>query len=114
MSPFPFTEVSELREKYTFNITPWSHGIAVAKRGLKILYSDDEDNPEDEEDGDEDASAMAMAALSDISAVFKSPSRGGNGGGTNKGGGGGKSVRGPSQQGPGHFGHYVSRGCKDL
>ena len=38
MSPFPFTEVSELREKYTFNITPWSHGIAVAKRGLKILY----------------------------------------------------------------------------
>ena len=38
MSPFPFTEVSDLREKYTFNITPWSHGIAVAKRGLKILY----------------------------------------------------------------------------
>ena len=38
VSPFPFTEVSELREKYTYNITPWSQGLAVAKRGLKILY----------------------------------------------------------------------------
>eukprot|EP00095_Tigriopus_kingsejongensis_P001322 maker-scaffold249_size238305-snap-gene-1.11 protein:Tk01322 transcript:maker-scaffold249_size238305-snap-gene-1.11-mRNA-1 annotation:"probable gpi-anchored adhesin-like protein pga55" len=38
ISPFPFLEVSELREKYTFNITPWSQGIAVAKKGLKILY----------------------------------------------------------------------------
>ena len=38
ISPFPFTEVSELREKYTYNITPWSQGLAVAKKGLKILY----------------------------------------------------------------------------
>ena len=38
ISPFPFTEVYELREKYTFNITPLAQGIAVAKRGLKILY----------------------------------------------------------------------------
>jgi hypothetical protein len=38
VSPFPFSEVSELREKYTYNITPWSQGLAVAKRGLKILY----------------------------------------------------------------------------
>ena len=38
IAPFPFTEVSELREKYTYNITPWSQGIAVAKKGLKILY----------------------------------------------------------------------------
>ena len=60
--------------------------------------SDDEDNAEDEEDGDEDASAMAMAALSDISAVFKSPSKNSNRAG------GGKSLRGPSQQGR-SFGH---------
>ena len=38
---------------------------------------------------------MAMAALSDISAVFKSPSKSSNRAG---GGGGGKSLRGPSQQ----------------
>ena len=38
IAPFPFTEIDELREKYTYNITPWSQGIAVAKKGLKILY----------------------------------------------------------------------------
>ena len=38
ISPFPFDEVGELREKYTYNIAPWSQGIAVAKKGLRILY----------------------------------------------------------------------------
>ena len=38
IAPFPFSEVEELREKYTFNITPWSLGIGVAKKGLRILY----------------------------------------------------------------------------
>ena len=38
IAPFPFVEVTELREKYTFNITPWSLGIGVAKKGLRILY----------------------------------------------------------------------------
>ncbi|CAB4067435.1 TBC1 domain family member 30 [Lepeophtheirus salmonis] len=64
ISPFPFTDVDELREKYTYNITPWSHGLAVAKRGLKILYSDDEDLL------DEDDEKIAVAATFGISAVF--------------------------------------------
>ena len=38
ISPFPFSDVEELREKYTFNITPWSQGLEAAKKGLKILY----------------------------------------------------------------------------
>ena len=38
ISTFPFEEVEELREKYTYNIAPWSQGIAVAKKGLRILY----------------------------------------------------------------------------
>ncbi len=38
ISPFPFSEIDDLREKYTYNITPWSQGIAAAKKGLKILY----------------------------------------------------------------------------
>ncbi len=50
IAPFPFVEVSELRDKYTFNVTPLAQGIAVAKRGLKILYSDDEDDDDDEDD----------------------------------------------------------------
>ena len=39
IAPFPFVEVTELREKYTFNITPWSLGIGVAKKGLRIIYN---------------------------------------------------------------------------
>jgi len=73
IAPFPFVEVTELREKYTFNITPWSLGIGVAKKGLRILYSDEED--EDEEDG------LAVAATAfGVTNLFKpspktSPSR---------------------------------------
>ena len=63
IAPFPFTEVSELREKYTFNITPWSLGIGVAKKGLRILYSDDED--EDEED------ALDVVATFGVPNIFK-------------------------------------------
>lgn len=67
IAPFPFVEVSELREKYTFNITPWSLGIGVAKKGLRILYSDDED--EDEEDG------LAVAAtFAGVGNIFKATS----------------------------------------
>ena len=71
IATFPFTEVSELREKYTYNITPWSLGIGVAKKGLRILYSDDE------EDDDDDAD---VAATFGVANIFKgspktSPSR---------------------------------------
>ena len=38
IAPFPFTEIDELREKYTYNITPWGQGLAAAKRGLNFLY----------------------------------------------------------------------------
>jgi len=40
ISAFPFVEIRELRERHTYNITPWQQlGIAsVAKKGLKILY----------------------------------------------------------------------------
>ena len=38
ISTFPFDEVEELREKYTYNIAPWTQGIEAAKKGLRILY----------------------------------------------------------------------------
>ena len=63
IAPFPFTEVSELREKYTYNITPWSLGIGVAKKGLRILYSDDEDEDEDE--------SLDVAATFGVPNIFK-------------------------------------------
>lgn len=69
IAPFPFVEVSELREKYTFNITPWSLGIGVAKKGLRILYSDDED--EDEEDN---GLAVAATFAGSVGNIFKGTS----------------------------------------
>lgn len=87
ISPFPFTEVPELREKYTYNITPWSQGIAVAKRGIRILYSDDEDNL------DEDEENIAVAATFGVATMFKSPRKTLPASGSGKG-----LIRGPSQQ----------------
>jgi hypothetical protein len=66
ISPFPFTEVPELREKYTSNITPWSQGIAFAKRGIRILYTDDEDNLNEDEEN------IAVTATFGVDAMFKS------------------------------------------
>ncbi|KAL1116390.1 hypothetical protein AAG570_004864 [Ranatra chinensis] len=39
-------EVNELREKYVFNITPWTVAT-VAKKGLKLLYPDPYDSDDD-------------------------------------------------------------------
>ena len=67
IAAFPFVEVAELREKYTFNITPWSLGIGVAKKGLRILYSDEELD----EDEAEDQAGLAVAATFGVANLFK-------------------------------------------
>ncbi|PSN45914.1 hypothetical protein C0J52_24204 [Blattella germanica] len=72
IAPFPFPELPELRDKYLYNITPWTHTVSTAaRRGLKLFHSDD-----DEEDGtDEDDEKIAVAATYGISAVFRSSRR---------------------------------------
>ena len=53
MAPFPFPHLSELREKYTYNITPFSAAMSTggqrSKRGVTSIFSDDDDVIDDEE-----------------------------------------------------------------
>ncbi|KAF4520349.1 hypothetical protein B566_EDAN009872 [Ephemera danica] len=73
VAPFPFPELPELRDRYTYNITPWSHSVSnAARRGLRLFQSDD-DEPDDEDPADDEK--MAVAAAFGISAVFRSPRR---------------------------------------
>jgi len=43
MAPFPFPQLSELREKYIYNIRPLASSFALVKKGLQIFQSDDEE-----------------------------------------------------------------------
>nr|XP_018913186.1 PREDICTED: uncharacterized protein LOC109041322 isoform X2 [Bemisia tabaci]XP_018913187.1 PREDICTED: uncharacterized protein LOC109041322 isoform X2 [Bemisia tabaci]XP_018913188.1 PREDICTED: uncharacterized protein LOC109041322 isoform X2 [Bemisia tabaci]XP_018913189.1 PREDICTED: uncharacterized protein LOC109041322 isoform X2 [Bemisia tabaci] len=61
ISSISLPELGELREKYMYNITPWS---AVAKRGLRLFYSD-----EDTDTSDDDEKVAVAAAY----ALFRSP-----------------------------------------
>ncbi|KAJ9601787.1 hypothetical protein L9F63_000079 [Diploptera punctata] len=71
IAPFPFPELPDLRDKYLYNITPWTHTVSTAaRRGLKLFHSDDDD-----EGTDEDDEKIAVAATYGISAVFRSARR---------------------------------------
>ncbi|OQR78976.1 TBC1 domain family member 30-like [Tropilaelaps mercedesae] len=69
MAPFPFPQLQELREKYTFDIRPFAHnthgGSNVHRKssirdfvGLRLFYTDEDDEGE----LDEDQLALASAA----------------------------------------------------
>ncbi|XP_063111144.1 TBC1 domain family member 30 isoform X3 [Cavia porcellus] len=61
MAPFPFPQLAELREKYTYNITPFPAAVkatSVSGRRGKVRDSDEENEPEDE-----DAIANAVGCL---------------------------------------------------
>ncbi|XP_076776468.1 TBC1 domain family member 30 isoform X4 [Arvicanthis niloticus] len=68
MAPFPFPQLAELREKYTYNITPFPATIkptAVSGRHSKARDSDDENGPDDE-----DAVASAVGCLGPLSGLL--------------------------------------------
>lgn len=48
MAPFPLPRLSELREKYTYNIRPLSNNsqFSFVKRGLSLFTSSDEEDNE--------------------------------------------------------------------
>ncbi|XP_027629861.1 TBC1 domain family member 30 isoform X2 [Tupaia chinensis] len=61
MAPFPFPQLAELREKYTYNITPFPATVkptSVSGRHGKVRDSDEENDPDDE-----DAIANAVGCL---------------------------------------------------
>ncbi|XP_060986740.1 TBC1 domain family member 30 isoform X1 [Dama dama] len=52
MAPFPFPQLAELREKYTYNITPFPATVkptSVSGRHGKVRESDEENDPDDED-----------------------------------------------------------------
>jgi hypothetical protein len=60
----------ELREKYLYNITPWTQSVStVARRGLRLFYSDDDTDTEE----DDEKIAIATAY-----GLFRSPKRKGS------------------------------------
>ncbi|KAK7082105.1 hypothetical protein SK128_014912 [Halocaridina rubra] len=68
MAPFPFPGLADLRDKYTYNITPWTQSVSsVAKRGLRLFYSDDDD----EDENDEDDQKIAVATAFGLSGIFR-------------------------------------------
>ncbi|XP_075235415.1 uncharacterized protein LOC142332714 isoform X2 [Lycorma delicatula] len=60
-------ELNEMRERYMYNITPWTQSVStVARRGLRLFYT------EDDTDTDEDDEKIAIATAY---ALFRSPKR---------------------------------------
>uniref|UniRef100_A0A8C7AN44 TBC1 domain family member 30 n=1 Tax=Neovison vison TaxID=452646 RepID=A0A8C7AN44_NEOVI len=68
MAPFPFPQLAELREKYTYNITPFPATVkptSVSGRHGKVRDSDEENDPDDE-----DAVATAVGCLGPFSGLL--------------------------------------------
>ncbi|MBZ3887655.1 TBC1 domain family member 30 [Sciurus carolinensis] len=68
MAPFPFPQLAELREKYTYNITPFpatAKPTSVSGRHGKVRDSDEENDPDDE-----DAIANAVGCLGPFSGLL--------------------------------------------
>ncbi|KAM5333626.1 TBC1 domain family member 30 isoform 2-T2 [Glossophaga mutica] len=68
MAPFPFPQLAELREKYTYNITPFPAAVkptSISGRHGKVRDSDEENDPDDE-----DAIANAVGCLGPFSGLL--------------------------------------------
>ncbi|XP_046922885.1 TBC1 domain family member 30 isoform X2 [Lynx rufus] len=68
MAPFPFPQLAELREKYTYNITPFPATVkptSVSGRHGKVRDSDEENDPDDE-----DAITNAVGCLGPFSGLL--------------------------------------------
>lgn len=59
-------EVSEMRERYLYNITPWTLSVTtVARKGLRLFYSDDDTDTEEDE----------KIAVANAYGLFRSPKK---------------------------------------
>ncbi|XP_072597771.1 TBC1 domain family member 30 isoform X5 [Vulpes vulpes] len=68
MAPFPFPQLAELREKYTYNITPFPATVkptSVSGRHGRVRDSDEENDPDDE-----DTIANAVGCLGPFSGLL--------------------------------------------
>ncbi|RWS21657.1 TBC1 domain family member 30-like protein, partial [Leptotrombidium deliense] len=60
MAPFPFPQLNDLREKYTFNIRPLTSSFALVKKGVQLFHSDDDE----ENDANDDQIMVANWCIS--------------------------------------------------
>ncbi|XP_075810714.1 TBC1 domain family member 30 isoform X2 [Microtus pennsylvanicus] len=65
MAPFPFPQLAELREKYTYNITPFP--VTVKPMSVSRRHGEARDSDEEHEPDDEDAVASAVGCLGPLS-----------------------------------------------
>lgn len=62
-----FPELGEMRERYLYNITPWTQSVStVARRGLRLFYSDDDTDNEEEDE---------KIAIATAYGLFRSPKK---------------------------------------
>ncbi|XP_069844166.1 TBC1 domain family member 30 isoform X1 [Dipodomys merriami] len=68
MAPFPFPQLAELREKYTYNITPFPATVKPAS--LPGRHGKSRDSDEENDLDDEDAIANAVGCLGPFSGIL--------------------------------------------
>jgi hypothetical protein len=78
IEPFPFPQLSQLREKYLYNIMPWTFTVPTT---TKHDFSDDDDDGDAAADDDDDDSTdksdekVSVPAANRITALFRSQTK---------------------------------------
>ncbi|RWS14568.1 TBC1 domain family member 30-like protein, partial [Dinothrombium tinctorium] len=67
MAPFPFPQLNDLREKYTFNIRPLTSSFALVKKGVQLFHSDEEE----ENDANDDQIMVANWCITNLNSKQK-------------------------------------------
>ncbi|CAN8017371.1 unnamed protein product [Ixodes persulcatus] len=70
MAPFPFPQLTELRDRYTYNIRPLPSS-SLPRHGLRLFFGDDDDN-----DADSDHQVVVAAAWCISNAFLVNKNRG--------------------------------------
>ncbi|GAB6026567.1 hypothetical protein CHUAL_012983 [Chamberlinius hualienensis] len=111
LAPFPYPQLSELRDKYTYNITPFNTVVVptdITKKSAQLLYSDDED---------EDNEQMKMAAWCFVTAFppqLSISNKAAAGGTTGHGLSPSSSGTNFSSIGPGAYGYNINHTSDQL
>ncbi|KAE8736934.1 hypothetical protein FOCC_FOCC017609 [Frankliniella occidentalis] len=69
-------ELPALRDKYMYNITPWTSTVSSGlRRGLRLFYTEDDSGDSGDNSDQDDDERIAVAAAFGIADLFRSPRR---------------------------------------
>ncbi|KAJ1532173.1 hypothetical protein ONE63_000795 [Megalurothrips usitatus] len=69
-------ELPALRDKYMYNITPWTSTVSSGlRRGLRLFYNEDDSGDSGDNSDQDDDERIAVAAAFGIADLFRSPRR---------------------------------------